>query len=181
MLDVAGNFTFVNDCETSKCSFCEVENYTGTDLSACGSTITTNRPSSNNLSTIVSQKAETLTATIMSINDKILTKSIVRNHASTSSDSTLGIGLGVSLSIVVIVIVTIVGVCVYKRRKRNADCVRSRQECGSTECGDIHVYDEISNSEESAYAASKVDIYDKIRTDGEKEHAYESVASAPKY
>ncbi|KAH3785658.1 uncharacterized protein LOC127842595 [Dreissena polymorpha] len=42
----------------------------------------------------------------------------------------------------------------YIRMKRNANNEHSIQELGRTDLGDVHVYDEISNIEKSAYAAS---------------------------
>ncbi|XP_052228125.1 uncharacterized protein LOC127842590 isoform X3 [Dreissena polymorpha] len=89
VVGVNGSFTFVSDCVTSQYSLCEVDNYTGRDLSGCGPTYLINE-----------------------------TSSINETQSTDSIGTALGIGLSVSASIVVIVIFTTVSVCVYKRRHK---------------------------------------------------------------
>ncbi|XP_052228133.1 uncharacterized protein LOC127842592 isoform X4 [Dreissena polymorpha] len=141
------NYTFTDDSRKhlDRCGMVDGQNFTGNDLSVCGSDLPT---------TFVSHKIASLTETIMSISENTATENIVRNHDSTSSgtkvkhhtepstatmmsikedtstefvvrlpdssssSSALGIGFCVSTSIVVIVLITIVGVCIYKRRYR---------------------------------------------------------------
>ncbi|KAH3785692.1 hypothetical protein DPMN_163786 [Dreissena polymorpha] len=119
ILGIDGNPQFVSkaNCATSQYSFCEVDNYTRSELSVCGSTNVTNQ-SFTNAPSFASYKQETLTTTIMPINENTSTESILPNNSSSSSGSALGISLGVSFSIVVIVIITTFGVCVYRRRYR---------------------------------------------------------------
>ncbi|KAH3785515.1 hypothetical protein DPMN_163606 [Dreissena polymorpha] len=71
MLGIDGNPQFVSraNCANSQYSFCEVENYTGSELSVCGSTIVTNQ-SFTDAQSYASQKTETFTTTIMQINEK---------------------------------------------------------------------------------------------------------------
>ncbi|KAH3785516.1 hypothetical protein DPMN_163607 [Dreissena polymorpha] len=65
--------------------------------------------------------------------------------------------IGTVVFLVVGIVIVLFAVLVknsYIRMKRNANNQHSIQELGRTELGDVHVDDEISNIEESAYSAS---------------------------
>ncbi|KAH3785691.1 hypothetical protein DPMN_163785 [Dreissena polymorpha] len=55
---------------------------------------------------------------------------------------------------IVIVLLAVLVKNSYIRIKRNANNEHNIQDLGRTELGDVHIYDEISNNEESANAAS---------------------------
>ncbi|XP_052227030.1 uncharacterized protein LOC127841933 isoform X2 [Dreissena polymorpha] len=88
ILGIDGNPQFVSkaNCATSQYSFCEVDNYTRSELSVCGSTNVTNQ-SFTNAPSFASYKQETLTTTIMPINENTSTESILPNNSSSSSVS----------------------------------------------------------------------------------------------